>query len=1312
MGGSSKGSTSTSQVTIPPEVLAQYSAINQKAASVDSQPFQSYSGQFVAPVNAQQQTGIAATNAAATAQQPYYNGAAAYDVAGGSAVNPTAVNQASINQYLSPYLQDVVGSESALLNQNNQQQQSGQLGTAISSGAFGGDRAGIAAANLSQQQNLANASIYSNLLNTGYNTALSTAQQQQGVQLSADQANRAALQQTGQSLQGLGTAAQTAGLAGASAQTAAGTLEQQTQQAQDSALYNQFLQQQSLPYQQLAQEAGIAEGTGSLSGSTTTTNTTNNGIFSDSRLKDDIREIGRTFDGQKIYDYKYKNRPEHHIGLMAGEVERKHPDAVGLASGYKTVDYKRATDNAAKRGHFADGGMPYASDATDALSAKYQQMYGSLLGQHAPMVPATPQGSYQLHPAQASTPQQQNFAQTANQYAQLAQNVNKAGQGLGIWGGSGGDDVPAPDAGGSVDTFMADLARGGRAGLATGGDIPYDDGSGLDVPDDSGNYTLIPAKPPQSSGSGDSALGDIGQIASIVSMFANGGRIGRADGGVVPDIDPATLIKSLRSIYKNEEKDDTQPDTTPEPDSNGENDDSVSSNLGPMHGTRSGAPSGLAAAASLPAPKGSGHVDSEIVSYMVAHGVPKDTALGIAAGVNAESGNNPGAKNGSSGASYLGQWLGARKDRLESMYGKNPTKQEQLDYLLSELKGGDRGGPAVLAANDAPGALQAYITKFMRPKAGSETQGDLARGMGALRNGFADGGVPTDGMVPDAMPVDGYDPDAEKKRALAMFDQDVAPSAPAAASTAPAAPAPAAQTGLASTAPVPQYNEPDTVPDAPAPEQPGYSYNPDRLAAATAKASPDIYGRGQTSTDGSFIDQVKHGKADAILSILSGLGAAATTNTNNPLTALFSGLGAGAQAYQGQRAFEQDRLKQAQEMALQRGTLGVNSALASGNLALVPYQAADLGAKAGLTGVQAATGAAALPYVAPLAAANIADTQAKIALAKRQGYTIIPNANGGGYAIDPSTGKTTFSWGPIPPGIEGGPAATTGAGVPAPSPPARPGAVPTAAPAPNAPVSAPPAPQGNALDPQIDPTWFAGKSASDYYDPAQKDNFVAKQSAALDRVSHFKAAAAQAPEIIKNIDATENGLISSWKTGAIAPGAGGEKTLQWARDANAGLVRAGLSPIFDTSGGEITAKLNRDAAGKLQSAYGDKSAISLKTFMDANPGNNTSIVPAIFLSELGKHSRYRDQSVSNFAERYVNGNPQKNDDGMIDHYNQRYGPDYWNAQARYATATRLADHRDVDLLFKNKSDPATVSAFTKKYDNILGNGFTSLILGR
>lgn len=117
-----------------------------------------------------------------------------------------------------------------------------------------------------------------------------------------------------------------------------------------------------------------------------------------------------------------------------------------------------------------------------------------------------------------------------------------------------------------------------------------------------------------------------------------------------------------------------------------------------------------------------------IEDYLQNRGLTFEQARGVAAGINAESLSNPNAVNPTSGAYGIGQWLGARKTALFAQYGSSPTLQQQLDFLVSELYGGDRGGPAVLSQSNPLDILTAYITKFMRPAPGIQTTSDIARG--------------------------------------------------------------------------------------------------------------------------------------------------------------------------------------------------------------------------------------------------------------------------------------------------------------------------------------------------------------------------------------------------------------------------------------------------------------------------------------------------------------------------------------------------------------------------------------------------------
>jgi len=69
--------------------------------------------------------------------------------------------------------------------------------------------------------------------------------------------------------------------------------------------------------------------------------------FSDERLKEDAAPVGKLNDGQTVWKYRYKGDPVPRIGLMAGEVERFRPEAVGVhPSGFKIVNYDLATRGA------------------------------------------------------------------------------------------------------------------------------------------------------------------------------------------------------------------------------------------------------------------------------------------------------------------------------------------------------------------------------------------------------------------------------------------------------------------------------------------------------------------------------------------------------------------------------------------------------------------------------------------------------------------------------------------------------------------------------------------------------------------------------------------------------------------------------------------------------------------------------------------------------------------------------------------------------------------------------------------------------
>lgn len=481
------------------------------------------------------------------AAAPMMNAAQNYLAGGTQDVNQQDFGQAQINKYMSPYMRNVVEAQQKLQLQENAAQRSALNSQAIGAGAFGGDRAGVAQANLARQQSLANQATLGNILQQGYGQAANMFQQQQGVDLAARQANRAAQQfgsqqaanlaqqrfgqqmQTGSQLaglagqqfqqalgqgqaisglgnqlyqQGLGAAGQAASLGqgmygmgmgvsqntqnigqglfgmgsqmgglqqatgqtafnqaaqqaqmqqaaaqnmyqmgqqtgqlqqqtgqqllgaanqqanlqnmlaqslygmgsqtaqaganlgagqqaamlqGAQAQLGAGTLGQQTEQANLTAQYQQFLQERGYDFQVAQFLANIAMGTGALSGSTTTT-TSPMPFMSDRDTKKDVKEIGKTHDGLPIYSFKYKQGDDlPRIGVMADEVRAKHPDAVSRHGGIDAVDYEKVANRAASEGGgvmpsragqgYAPGGVVSDQDLA-AIIAMQKQFLG------------------------------------------------------------------------------------------------------------------------------------------------------------------------------------------------------------------------------------------------------------------------------------------------------------------------------------------------------------------------------------------------------------------------------------------------------------------------------------------------------------------------------------------------------------------------------------------------------------------------------------------------------------------------------------------------------------------------------------------------------------------------------------------------------------------------------------------------------------------------------------------------------------------------------------------------------------------------
>lgn len=324
-GNSSNVSTST-QTPAGLEYLTQ--AANM-AFQTAGQPFQPYYGETVAGLTPGQYQSIGQLQNTWGTATPYFNTASNYlNQAGnmaagaGQSVLPfmqratsaldeagtvgrsmaeragRTFDDAAATKYMNPYINNVVTSTMNVLDENNAKQRNQLAGNVVARGAFGGDRAGVAAAELSRQQNLGRDSTVSGLYAQGYNNAQSQfntdearALQGSAAQLSSlgQAANTngslgqlslsAAMQpaqfmgQLGQASMGLGQAAQLAQIRGATAGLQGGTVEQQTRQAQNNADYSQFMRGVQYPFDTVGWLANIINGISARQGTTTQTTT-------------------------------------------------------------------------------------------------------------------------------------------------------------------------------------------------------------------------------------------------------------------------------------------------------------------------------------------------------------------------------------------------------------------------------------------------------------------------------------------------------------------------------------------------------------------------------------------------------------------------------------------------------------------------------------------------------------------------------------------------------------------------------------------------------------------------------------------------------------------------------------------------------------------------------------------------------------------------------------------------------------------------------------------------------------------------------
>lgn len=247
-----KNATTTSTQQLPGYINDAYKSLISSSQGTGATPYTPYTGGFTPD---QQQAFENIRSMWGSSDPSFMSASNNFAAAGAPAAN-------TMGTYMSPYISQVVDATMANMQRQNAQQQQQVVGDAISKGALGGNRVGVAQAELGRTQKLADSQTLANLYQQGFNTSLGAAQADKQAALAA-----------GQGYAGLGQTQMQTNLAQTGAQLGAGTQQQQFD-------YEQYLNKLAFPYQQQSWLASIIGGLGSTAGGTTTQKTPQGNIFS------------------------------------------------------------------------------------------------------------------------------------------------------------------------------------------------------------------------------------------------------------------------------------------------------------------------------------------------------------------------------------------------------------------------------------------------------------------------------------------------------------------------------------------------------------------------------------------------------------------------------------------------------------------------------------------------------------------------------------------------------------------------------------------------------------------------------------------------------------------------------------------------------------------------------------------------------------------------------------------------------------------------------------------------------------------------
>ena len=397
-GGGSQTTTQVNKVELPAWVDQASQENYQMAKDITGKPYQAYGGQQVASMDPTTQQAIDATKASFGATDPQFAGAAGSlqglldknigQVTAGT-IKPQTWAGSDINPYLNPYIENVENKTIDAMNRNARLTANDISSQASKAGkAFGGSRFGIQQGVASGENTRNIGEMSAGLRKAGFDTASGLltgditrdmAAQTSNVanRLSAEQGNQAAAldeirAKTGAATSLTNNAAQQAStkLADIGSLYQAGSTAQDQKQRELSQAEANWEREQAYPMEMLnarlaslgmspygrtetqtktePKKSGTDWATAALGGAKTGLSLLQMipGLSEDS-TKTDIEKVGNiSIKGKKlpVNAYRYKNDPKTYpkvVGLMASDVQKAVPSAVGKIGKKRVIDYTK-----------------------------------------------------------------------------------------------------------------------------------------------------------------------------------------------------------------------------------------------------------------------------------------------------------------------------------------------------------------------------------------------------------------------------------------------------------------------------------------------------------------------------------------------------------------------------------------------------------------------------------------------------------------------------------------------------------------------------------------------------------------------------------------------------------------------------------------------------------------------------------------------------------------------------------------------------------------------------------------------------------